>query len=179
MLMNILIAVIAILAVFAIVIALRPSDFQVARCATIVAPPEAVFPHVNDLHNWEAWSPWLELDPNAKKTYQGPPAGVGASFSWDGNYKVGAGQMTITESRPHELIRFKLDFLRPMKGTNIAEFTFHQDGAQTIVTWSMSGQLNFVAKIFHLIINCDKMVGSQFEKGLAQLGKVASSLTPK
>jgi len=179
MITNILIALAALVVVFTVFIALRPSDFLVTRSATVAAPPEVVFPHVNDLHNWEAWSPWLELDPNPKKTYSGPAVGVGAAFAWDGNNKVGAGSMTITESRPYELIHFRLDFLRPFKGTNTAEFTFKPESAQTKVTWSMSGKLNFVTKIFHLFINCDNMVGRQFEKGLAQLNKVAASVVTK
>jgi hypothetical protein len=179
MLIPIIIAVAALLVVFSLFIASRPSEFLVTRSATVPAPPDAVFPHVNDLHSWEAWSPWLELDPNAKKTYSGASAGVGAAFAWDGNNKVGAGSMTITESRPYELIRFRLDFLRPFKGTNTAEFTFKPEGAQTRVNWSMSGKLNFLMKFMHLFINCDDMVGKQFEKGLAQLNKAAASVVTR
>ena len=177
MFIKILIALGIVAVVFVVVVALRPSDFRVTRSATVAAPAEAVFAQVNDLHNWEAWSPWAKLDPAAKTTYDGPAAGVGAGFAWDGNNKVGQGHMAITESRPHELIRFKLDFLKPFKGTNMAEFTFKAEGNQTEVTWTMSGEYNFISKAIGLFINCDKMVGGQFEQGLAQLNSVVLTAT--
>jgi uncharacterized protein YndB with AHSA1/START domain len=172
MLIKILIALAAILVVFVIIVAARPSDFRVTRSATLPASPEAVFAQVNDLHAWEAWSPWAKMDPTAKSTYEGPATGVGAAMSWAGNNKVGEGKMTITESKPNELIRFRLEFLRPFKATNIAEFTFKPEGNQTVVTWSMSGKNNFMFKAVGLFMNCDKMVGSEFEKGLANLKSV-------
>jgi uncharacterized protein YndB with AHSA1/START domain len=172
MLNTILIVVAALIVLFLIVVALRPSDFNVTRSARISGPPEAAFAEVNDLHHWEAWSPWAKIDPAAKSTYEGPPAGTGATFGWSGNNKVGEGRMIITESRPNELVRFRLEFQRPMKGTNTAEFTFKPEGDQTVATWTMSGKYNFVGKAFGLIINCEKMMGGQFEKGLAQLNSV-------
>jgi hypothetical protein len=156
--------------------AMRPSEFRVVRSALVGAPPDAVFPHVNDLHNWEAWSPWAKVDPAAKTIYEGPAAGVGAAFSWAGNHNIGEGRMTITESQPNDFVRFRLDFLKPFKGTNSAEFTFQPEGGQTRVTWTMSGHYSFVPKLMGLFINCDKMVGDQFEKGLADLNKVAGTL---
>jgi hypothetical protein len=179
MLIRILLAAGALLAVFIIIVALQPGEFRVARSATVDAPPPAVFAQVNDLHSWEAWSPWAKIDPNAKTTYGGPPAGLGARFAWSGNNKVGAGRMEIIESRPNELVRLRLDFERPMKGTNIADFTFQPDGYQTRVTWSMSGQKNFLAKAFGLFVNCDKMVGDQFDQGLAQLNSTVRAVAVK
>ena len=175
MLKKILIALVVIVVVFVIVVALQPADFRVTRSATIAAPPAAVFAQVNDLHNWEAWSPWAKLDPNSKIAYEGPPAGVGAAFAWSGNYEVGEGRMTITESRPNEFVQFKLDFVKPFKGTNTAEFTFKPEGNQTAVTWSMSGRKNFVFKAFGLFMNMDKMIGGDFEKGLAQMKAVVEA----
>jgi uncharacterized protein YndB with AHSA1/START domain len=160
---------------FIVVIAGQPDEFKVVRSAKITAPPEKIFPHVNDLHKWEAWSPWAKLDPNAKSSFDGAAAGVGAAMSWDGNKKIGAGKMTITESRPGELIRIRLEFIRPFQATNTAEFTFNPDGNQTLVTWSMSGQNNFGGKILGLFMNCDKMVGGDFEKGLAAMKSVVQS----
>ena len=119
--LTVLVVLIAGLCSFA---ALRPSEFRVTRSTLVAAPADVVFAHVNDLHAWEAWSPWAKLDPAAKTTYEGPSAGVGAAFSWDGNRNVGQGRMTIVESRPNQLVRFRLDFLKPFKGTNAAEFTF-------------------------------------------------------
>jgi uncharacterized protein YndB with AHSA1/START domain len=158
--------------IFIVVIAGRPDEFVVSRSATVSASPDKVFPRVNDLHKWEAWSPWAKLDPNAKSTFSGADAGTGAAMAWDGNNKVGAGTMTITESRPGELIRFRLDFQKPMKAVNTAEFTFRPDGNQTVVTWSMAGKSNFMGKCFGLFMDCEKMVGCQFEKGLASLKSV-------
>lgn len=176
MLTNILIVVAVIIGGFVIIVAMRPNDFKVTRAALIGAPPDAVFPQVNNLHNWEAWSPWAKIDPNAKTTYEGPEAGVGAAFGWAGNAKVGEGRMTITESCPAELVRFRLDFVKPFKGTNVAEFTFKAEGQQTRVAWSMSGRNNFITKAVGLFMNCDKMVGGQFEKGLADLNSTVTHL---
>ena len=132
-------------------------------------PPAVVFEHVNDLHLWQAWSYWARLDTAAQYTYAGPPSGTGASMSWVGNNKVGEGRMTITESRSASLLRLKLEFFKPFKATNSAEFTFQPQGSQTLVTWSMSGKNNFMGKAFGLFVNCDKMIGGMFEQGLANL----------
>ncbi len=173
--MNALIIIGAIVVLFLIIVALRPSEFRVARSTTVAAPPEIVFPQVNDLHKWEAWNPWGKIDPNMKLAYEGPAAGVGAVHAWAGNNKVGEGRMEIIESRAPELIRFRLDFYQPMAGTSTAAFTFKPEGDQTLVTWAMSGKNNFMAKAFGLFVNCDKMIGSQFEKGLADLKAIAEA----
>jgi uncharacterized protein YndB with AHSA1/START domain len=169
MLIPILIVLAAIIVVFVAVVAMQPSEFRIARSATLSAPPPDVFAQVNDFHHWDAWSPWANIDPAMKQTYEGAPAGAGAIYSWYGNNKVGEGTMTLTESRPNDLIRIKLEFRRPFKATNTAEFTFKPDGNQTVVTWSMSGRNNFVFKAFGLFMNMDKMLGGDFEKGLAQM----------
>lgn len=179
MLKTILISLAAIVVVFVIVVALQPADFRVARSATIAAPPAVVFGHVNDLHLWEAWSPWARLDPNAKNTFDGPPTGKGAKMSWSGNNEVGEGAMTITESRPSEFVGFLLEFKKPFVATNTADFTFKPDGDKTVVTWGMSGTNSFMFKAVGLFMNCDKMLGPQFEKGLADLKTVAESQTKK
>ncbi|MDR3458677.1 MAG: SRPBCC family protein [Verrucomicrobiae bacterium] len=167
----------AIIGLLIIVIALagQPDEFKVSRSAKISAPPAKVFPHVNELRKWEAWSPWAKLDPNAKTTFEGPAPGAGSAMAWDGNNKIGSGKMTIADSQPDETIRFRLDFQRPMKATNTAEFTFRRDGGQTIVTWSMYGKNSFGGKVFGLFMNCEKMCGGQFEKGLASLTAVAEA----
>jgi hypothetical protein len=130
---------------------------------------------VNELKKWEAWSPWAKIDPNCKITYAGPPAGGDAGYSWAGNNKVGAGRMTIIGSTPSSLIRLRLEFLKPFKATNTAEFRFGADGGQTIVTWSMTGKNNAFFKVFGLFMDCDSMVGKDFEKGLASLKAVAEA----
>ena len=169
------VAIAAIVLVFLIVVALQPAEFRISRSATISAPPPAVFAHVNDLHKWEAWNPWGKIDPAMKRSYDGAPAGVGAITSWLGNSQVGEGRMTITESRPGDLVRIKLEFFKPFKATNTAEFTFRPGGNQTSVTWSMSGTKNYMMKAVHLFMNMDKMVGGQFEKGLADMKAVVEA----
>ena len=168
-----------VVSLFLIIVQSRPSDFRITRAARIAAPVDVVFENVNDLHKWEAWSPWAKLDPNAKSTFSGPVAGPGASMVWDGNNKVGAGKMTITDSHPGESLRMNLEFLRPFKAHNLAEFTFKAEGDQTIVTWSMAGKNNFICKAMGLFINCDKMVGGEFEKGLANLNSVTQQALAK
>lgn len=153
----------------------RPSEFRIARSTAISAPPAVVFAQVNNLHKWQDWSPWAKLDPNAKLTYSGPDAGTGASYTWSGNDQIGEGRMMVTESKPNDLVRFKLDFLKPFQATNVAEFTFVPKGDQTEVTWSMSGHCNFLMKTIGLFMDCDKMVGPEFEKGLANLKSVSES----
>ena len=175
MLGYILIGLAVLIVSLLIFIATRPDDFRVTRSTTITAPPAAVFAQVNDFHNWDAWSPWAKLDPACKNSFDGPAAGQGAIFSWDGNKKVGAGRMTVTESQPPELIRIHLEFLRPFKANNTTEFTFKAQGDQTAVTWSMFGKNNFISKAFGLFMDCDKMVGKDFEKGLASLKSIAES----
>jgi len=173
---TIILILIALAVVAVLVLASRQPDiFSVTRMDTISAPTSAIFPHVNNLHKWEAWSPWAKLDPNAKNGFTGPEEGVGANMSWAGNNKVGVGSMTITKSRPSDFIQFKLEFQKPMQATNTAEFSFKPDGDKTTVTWTMSGTSNFMSKIMGLLMNCDKMVGGQFEKGLASLKEVVES----
>ena len=172
MLKKILLALALLGAVFLVVVALQPANFRVTRSATMAAPAAAVFAQVNDLHQWDAWSPWAKLDPAMKQTHEGAPAGPGAIYSWAGNKEVGEGRMTITESRPDELVRLRLEFLKPFAAVNTTEFNFKPEGKQTAVTWSMSGTNNFMAKAFCLFMNMDKMVGGDFAKGLAQMKSV-------
>lgn len=175
MLTKILIAIAVVLVVFVVIVAMRPSEFRVSRSATISAPPSIVFEQVNDLRKWEAWSPFMKMDPSMKLTYEGPQSGIGASQSWVGNNQVGEGRMTVTESRPNELVQFRLDFVKPFAGTNTAEFTFKPEGNQTVVTWSMLGRNNFICKAFGLFMNMDKMCGGEFEKGLAAMKSISES----
>lgn len=169
MISRILIVLAIVILVFVIVVASRPAEFSYQRSATVAAPPSAVFPHVNDLHKWQVWSPWAKKDPNAKTTFEGPAAGVGSSMSWAGNNDVGEGKMTIVESKPDERVQFQLDFIKPFAGTNLAEFSFKPEGGNTLVTWTMTGKNTFFFKAFSLFVDCDKMIGSDFEKGLADL----------
>ena len=175
MIMPILIGLAVVVVVFIIVVATRPEDFRVSRSANVSAPPPTVFEQVNDFHKWDDWSPWAKLDPTCKNTFSGAPAGKGAGFAWEGNNKVGAGRMTITDSQSPELIRINLEFLKPFKAINTAEFIFKPKGNETEVTWNMFGKNNFMSKAFGLFVNCDKMIGKDFEKGLASLKSLAEA----
>lgn len=180
MVKKILIAVAGIIVVFVGVVAFQPNDFRVSRSATIAAPASELFEHVNDFHQWGAWSPYEKLDPAMKRTYSGPKSGIGAAYGWDSEkQEAGAGRMTILESTPAELIRIKLEFLKPFAATNTAEFTFKPEGENTVVTWSMYGSKNFMFKAAGLFMNMDKMVGGDFEKGLANMKVLAEAASKK
>lgn len=161
--------VVAGVAVLLALILTRPDTFRISRSAVVPAPPAVVFGQVNDLRRWEPWSPWAKLDPNSRVAFDGPPAGVGSSMSWAGNEQVGEGRMTITESRADERIRLRLDFIKPFTGTSETEFTFVPDAGGTKVTWTMSGTNGFAGKAISLVMDCDAVMGGQFEKGLENL----------
>jgi hypothetical protein len=171
----ILMSFVVVLVVLAIVVAMQPEEFRVSRSAVMAAPAPAVFAQVNDLHNWEKWNPWQKVDPAMKLTFSGPPSGIGAAYAWQGNRDVGEGRLAIIESKPVDLVRIKLEFLKPFAATNTAIFTFKPEGNQTAVTWSMEGRNNYFAKAINLCMNMDKMVGGQFEKGLADMKAVVEA----
>ena len=173
MLKKILIGAVVFILILTAVIIMQPADFRISRSLTILTPPSVVFSQVNDFHNWQAWSPWAKLDPAAKYTFEGPSAGTGAIFRWAGNHQVGEGSNTIIESRPNELVKIQLEFIKPFQATNTAEFDIKTQGENTFVTWRMYGKNNFMSKAFGLFMNCDDMVGQQFEKGLNDLKSVA------
>ncbi len=174
-----LLVIVALVAVLAVVIALQPSTYRVARSTTIAAPPEAVFAQVNDFHAWNAWSPWARLDPHVKNTFEGPAAGTGAIFKWEGNAKVGQGAMTLTDSHAPDRIRIKLEFLKPFASTCDTGFDFAAADKGTRVTWTMSGTCGFLDKAFCLFMGgMDRMVGPDFERGLAQMKAIAEQDRP-
>lgn len=175
MLKKIIIILIVVLVVLAFVINRQPAQFHLSRTAVINAPAASVFAQVNNLHNWNTWSPWAKLDPKATFTFSGPESGVGASSHWSGNMQVGEGSMTITDSQPDKAVSFKLEFVKPMVATNTALFLLEPQGTQTQVTWSMDGTSNFMAKAFNFFFNCEKMVGKQFEEGLTNLKALVES----
>jgi hypothetical protein len=158
-----------------IMVAMRPADFRIMRSATMSAPAAEVFAQVNDFHLWNAWSPWAKIDPAMKQVYEGPNAGTGAIYHWLGNKQVGEGRMTIMDSKPSELISIKLEFMKPFAATHTGEFAFKAEGGQTAVTWSMIGNNNFILKAFGLFMNMDKMIGRDFEKGLASMKSVVEA----
>ena len=169
MLIKILIVLAVLVIAFIIIVSSRPDTFRVARSLSIAAPPSLIFRHLNNQQKVGEWSPWMKLDSNAKQSFSGPEEGVGSAVTWDGNNQVGAGTSTIIESKSDELVKFRLDFLRPFKGTNTAEIALEPEGSNTLVTWSMYGNANFMSKAVGLFMNCDKMCGDQFNLGLQQL----------
>ncbi len=149
--------------------ATRPDSFSVQRSITIKAPPEKVYALINDFHHWTTWSPWEKLDPALTRHYSGAPQGDGTIYEWVGNNKVGTGRMEITHSQPASKIVIKLDFLKPFEAHNTAEFTLQPVGDNTILTWRMYGPNPYIAKLMQVFCSMDKMVGKDFETGLANL----------
>jgi polyketide cyclase/dehydrase/lipid transport protein len=175
MLMPVLITLAIVVVLFVIVVMLRPNTFQVSRLLKMAAPASKTFEQVNDLHRMNAWNPWVKLEPAIKQTYEGEAAGVGAIYSWDGNSNVGAGRQTSVESRPSDLVRIKLEFFRPFRGTNDVEFSFQPQGVDTLVTWAMTGKYVFITKAMGLFMSMDKMIGGSFEKGLADMKSIVEA----
>jgi hypothetical protein len=169
---RLLIGLVLLIATFLVVVWLQPDDYRLTRQTVIAAPAAAIFAQVNDLQKWENWSPWAKLDPNAKVTFSGPPAGPGASFRWDGNDKVGAGTMTITESKSNLRVATRTDFVKPFEGTSNSDFVFSEAGSQTNVIWTVTGKQNFIGKAICLFMSMEKTLGPDFERGLAQLKQV-------
>ncbi len=167
------IGVLLVLLVLTVIIATRPAHFRVTRSAQIHAPSSAVFPLIDDFHNWPHWSPWEKLDPGMKKTFSGPPAGTGAQYAWAGNDKAGEGRMTIIESKPEQLVSMKLEFLKPYASTSQAKFVLSPNALGTNVEWSMEGENGFVAKAFCMVMDMDSLVGKDFEEGLANLDRLS------
>jgi carbon monoxide dehydrogenase subunit G len=153
--------------------ATKPDTFRVERSAAINAPPEAVFPLINDFHNWQAWSPWEKLDPAMTKSHSGAASGQGAVYEWEGNSDVGKGRMEITESAPPSRIKIKLDFLAPFEAHNTAEFALQPAGSGTNVVWAMHGENNFMGKVMQVFMDMDSMIGKDFETGLANMKAAA------
>lgn len=173
MLKTILIVIVVAIVAVLVFAATRPGEFVVTRTAVINAPPEKLEAMVSDFHQWGAWSPWEKIDPGMKRTYGGPISGVGATYAWVGNDKVGSGGMEITKVTPAREVIFDLHFIKPFKADNVGRFQFEPQGAGTKVTWSMSGKNPYVAKLMGLVFNMDEMIGKDFETGLANMKAAA------
>ena len=169
MLKKILIAVATFIAGLFVIAAFQPGEFRLERSITIAAAADQIFPMVDNLKKFNEWSPWAKLDPNAKTAFAGPEEGVGATFSWDGNRDVGQGSMSNIDSSPNERVRFRMDFIKPMQATNTAEFTFKAKENHTAVTWALYGHRTYLCKLTNMVLDTDKMVGAEFEKGLGNL----------
>jgi uncharacterized protein YndB with AHSA1/START domain len=176
---EILIAVGALVALaIAVVLILasrKPGTFRVERSAVIQAPPEKIFPLISDFHQWNAWSPYEDRDPDLQRSYGGPASGRGAVYQWNGNSNVGSGRMEIMDARPPRKVVIKLDFLKPFEAHNTAEFTLLPQGDTTNVTWLMHGPASLVSKVMQVFIDMDNMVGKDFAAGLANLKRAAET----
>ena len=170
-----IIGLVVVLVVAAVLIfaATRPDAFRVERVASIKAPPEKIFALINDLHGWAAWSPYEKKDPAMKRTFSGAANGKGAVYEWDGNKNVGRGRMEITDASAPAKIVIKLDFFEPFEGHNTAEFSMEGKGDATKVTWAMYGPASFISKLMGVFFNMDKLIGTDFEVGLANLKSMA------
>lgn len=160
-----------VIAVILILAAIKPDVFRVQRRAAIQAQPEKIFSLINDFHQWGTWSPWEQRDAAMKRTFSGTESGKGAVYAWDGNRNVGAGRMEILDAVLPSKIVIKLDFIKPFEGHNTAEFTMLPKGGATEVAWTMYGGTPFIGKVMHVFINMDRMIGKDFEAGLANLKK--------
>jgi hypothetical protein len=151
----------------------QPDEYRYSRSLMMKASSGKIYTQVNNLQNWNNWSPWAQLDPNAKMIYEGPKSGKGAMMAWDGNRNVGKGRMMITNAEWNRRIVYVLDFIKPMDGTATSEIKIEpQPGRQTLVTWSMYGQNNYMGKLMSLVFNCESMMNKQFDQGLANLQAV-------
>jgi carbon monoxide dehydrogenase subunit G len=153
--------------------ATKPDTFRVQRAASINAPPERIFPLLNNLRAFALWSPYEKKDPRMQRTYSGAPLGKGSVYEWDGDKNVGSGRLAIANSSPPSKVTMHLDMLRPLEAHNIVEFTLEPKGESTHVTWAMNGHVPYIAKIVHVFLNVDRMVGRDFEAGLADLKALA------
>jgi hypothetical protein len=172
----ILLGLLAVIVVLGAVIQMQPSEFHLERSTVINAPAEAIHPHLNDLQLWQAWSPFVKMDPEATHSFQGPQSGVDAALSWSGP-KSGAGTMTIAESDLSH-VKYNLDFKKPFKSTGTAQFTLTPEGTGTKVTWSFDGKNDFIGKAISLVMDCEEMMGPIYEEGLATLKSVVEGQAP-
>jgi polyketide cyclase/dehydrase/lipid transport protein len=171
---KIAIAAVVLVALPAVVVATRAAAFRIQRSTVIAAPAEVVFAQLDDFHRWSAWSPYERMDPSLSRSFQGAPSGVGAVYHYAGG-RVGEGRMTVVESRPGERLGIAAEFIRPFAARNHIEFTLQPAAGGVRVTWAMSGTNGFLARAFSLVVNVDRMVGGDFEKGLAELKRVSEA----
>jgi uncharacterized protein YndB with AHSA1/START domain len=163
------VAVVAIL----IIASAKPDTFRIERRININAPPEKIFPLLNDFHAWTQWSPWEMKDPALKRSYSGAASGKGSVYEWEGNKNVGKGRMEISDSVAPSKLLIDLHFLSPFEARNTAEFTLVPSGNATTVNWAMYGPSLFMSKVMSTVMNMDKMVGKDFEQGLANMKAAA------
>lgn len=171
----IILAILGLVAFLAIYVKSQPDSFRFERSIAINAAPEKIFPLINDTRASMTWNPFIKNDPNIKLEFAGPPSGVGAKTIFAGNSQAGTGTVEITDSKPHSSITCNLKMTKPIAANNMVYYTLQPEGAATRVTWAMEGCSNPLSKLMHLICNVEKMVGSQFDRGLASLKSLAEN----
>jgi hypothetical protein len=172
---TVVIVAVVIVIAFVAFVATRPGTFHVDRSTTINAPPDKIFPLINDFHRWAAWSPFEKLDPDMRKTFGGSEQGAGAMYEWEGNNKAGKGRMQIIGSTPPSNVKIQLNFEKPFPSSNLTDFILEPSGDQTKVTWAMTGPSSFMIKAMGIFMSMDKVIGKDFEEGLANLKREAEA----
>ncbi|MDC8012434.1 SRPBCC family protein [Tahibacter soli] len=173
MIKTVIIVLVVVIAAILIYAATKPDAFVIQRSLGIKAPPERIFALINDFKAWPQWSPYEKRDPAMQRTLGGSERGKGATYAWEGNKDVGQGRMEITESTEPSRIAIKLDFIKPFEAHNTAEFTLVPSGDTTIVTWAMRGEWPYISKVMGVFVNMDRLIGTDFEAGLASLKTLA------
>ncbi|MCC6713974.1 MAG: SRPBCC family protein [Gammaproteobacteria bacterium] len=173
MLKLIALGVIVMLGAFLIYAASRPDSFRVQRSVRIKAPPERIFPLINDLRSMQIWSAWEKMDPGMKRTYSGAASGPGAAYAWAGNNRIGEGRMEIVESAPASKVTLRMNFIKPFAAVNTLEFTLQADGDSTRVTEAIFGPSPFISKVMSILCRADTMIGGKFDESLAGLKAIA------
>ncbi len=175
--LRILLLIALVLIVASLLYATTRPNLVVERSVVIHAPAETIYPRINNFHEWSAWSPWEKLDPAMQRTYSGPESGRGAGYAWQGNNKVGEGQMEITDSAASNHVTMKLDFIKPFEGHNVAEFTLTPQDDSTVVKWTLLSQSTYKMKLIGVFVNMDRLIGKDFELGLTNLKEVSERST--
>jgi hypothetical protein len=174
-LLAILLGLAGALVTLLVLAALRPAHMVVSRRRRMAVRPDAAFAQVDDFHRWQAWSPWASMDPSMTPTIGGAPRGVGATYAWRGNKKVGQGRMEITAADAPRRIEIALEFIQPFPAKNPTTFEFAPDGGGALVTWSMTGRSPYGMRLMGLFINFDKLIGRDFERGLEAMERAAAA----
>lgn len=169
----ILVVLVVVVAAILIFAATKPDSFRVARTATIKAPPEKIFPHIDDYRAWQAWSPWEKKDPVMKRTYSGAARGEGAVYEWAGNREIGQGRMEIAQVTAPSHMVIDMHFIKPFDSRSTAEFALQPNGDGTDVTWVIHGPSPYMSKVMSIFFDVDKMIGKEFETGLANLKTIS------
>jgi uncharacterized protein YndB with AHSA1/START domain len=173
MIKAIAIVIVVLLGALLLYAATQPDAFRIQRAASIKAPPEKIFPLINDFQRWDAWSPFEKKDPAMKRTFSGPASGKGSVYAFEGDSQVGAGRLEITDTSAPSKVALTLDMVKPFEGHNIIEFTLEPRGESTNVTWAMHGAMPYISKVISVFCNMDRMIGKEFETGLANLKTLA------